>query len=72
MKTPNKAQRPPPISTEDFKARIRAIYQPKTGEPCHCQIGVERDNCSICEGTGQRIDFEAIRARRREEHPCIK
>lgn len=38
-------------------------YQPKTGEPCDCVPGQERDNCPQCEGTGQRIDFKAIRAR---------
>lgn len=39
-------------------------YQPKTGQPCSCKRGIERDNCPACEGTGQRIDFAAIRARR--------
>ncbi len=39
-------------------------YQPKTGKLCYCRKGVERDNCPACEGTGQRIDFAAIRARR--------
>ena len=38
-------------------------YQPKTGQRCHCRPGRERDNCPDCEGTGQRIDFAAIRAR---------
>ena len=38
-------------------------YQPKTGAPCSCKRGIERDNCPACEGTGQRIDFAAIRAR---------
>jgi len=37
-------------------------YQPKTGQPCHCKQGVQRDNCPACEGTGWRIDFAAIRA----------
>jgi hypothetical protein len=37
-------------------------YQPKTGKPCGCRRGIERDNCPACEGTGQRIDFAAIRA----------
>ena len=32
--------------------------------PCHCRRGQERDNCPGCEGSGQRIDFEAIRRRR--------
>jgi len=61
-----------PESVADFKARIKAIYQPKTGEACHCKRGVERDNCSRCEGTGEVIDFAAIRARRRAENPCIR
>lgn len=39
-------------------------WQPKTGAPCGCRPGQERDNCPSCEGTGQRIDFAAIRARR--------
>jgi len=43
----------------------RRAYQPKTGQPCHCRPGRERDNCPDCEGTGWRIDFRAIRARRR-------
>jgi hypothetical protein len=38
-------------------------YQPKTGEPCTCRRGMQRDNCPACEGTGWRIDFAAIRAR---------
>ena len=29
--------------------------------PCSCRRGIERDNCPQCEGTGQRIDFAAIR-----------
>jgi hypothetical protein len=40
-------------------------YQPKIGQPCYCKPGIQRDNCPACEGTGQRIDFEAIRARTR-------
>ena len=44
-----------------------SAYQPKTGQPCACRKGRERDNCPACEGTGQRIDFAAIRARVREE-----
>ena len=39
-------------------------YQPKTGQACGCKRGVQRDNCPQCEGTGQRIDFSAIRARK--------
>lgn len=44
-------------------------YQPKTGQPCGCRRGIQRDNCAACEGTGWRIDFAAIRARenQREE-----
>lgn len=38
-------------------------YQPKTGQTCGCRPGIERDNCPQCEGTGQRIDFAAIRSR---------
>ena len=38
-------------------------YQPKTGTPCHCKPGQQRDNCPTCEGTGQRIDFAVIRNR---------
>jgi len=33
--------------------------------PCSCKRGQQRDNCPQCEGTGQRIDFAAIRARNR-------
>lgn len=39
-------------------------YQPKTGRPCMCKAGLERDNCPRCEGTGQEIDFAAICAQR--------
>lgn len=39
-------------------------YQPKTGQACHCRPGQARDNCPDCEGTGQRIDFAAIRTRK--------
>ncbi len=38
-------------------------YQPKTGQKCGCRRGVQRDNCSNCEGTGQVVDFRAIRNR---------
>lgn len=38
-------------------------YQPKTGVPCTCKRGQQRDNCAACEGTGWQIDFAAIRAR---------
>ena len=39
----------------------KAEYQPKTGQPCSCKPGQQRDNCPQCEGTGQKIDFAAIR-----------
>jgi len=39
-----------------------SAYRPKTGQPCSCRCGIERDNCPMCEGTGQRIDFAKIRA----------
>lgn len=41
-----------------------SAYQPKTGHKCHCRSGIQRDNCTACEGTGWRIDFAAIRAKR--------
>ena len=40
-------------------------HRPKTGQPCSCRRGIERDNCPQCEGTGQRIDFAAIRNARK-------
>lgn len=40
------------------------MYRPLTGAPCSCRRGQQRDNCPACEGTGMRIDFAAIRARR--------
>lgn len=47
------------------------MYQPKTGQECFCKrgierggfFGIERDNCSNCEGTGYVIDFKTIRAK---------
>ena len=36
-------------------------YQPKTGLPCHCRKGIQRDNCPTCEGTGLQIDFARLR-----------
>jgi len=38
-----------------------SAYQPKTGASCFCKKGGQRDNCPACEGTGQQIDFKAIR-----------
>jgi hypothetical protein len=46
----------------------KKMYQPKTGEKCHCKKGIQRDNCPDCEGTGWRIDFKAIRAKTMEKH----
>jgi len=43
------------------------MYQPKTGQPCTCRRGLERDNCPRCEGTGWVIDFRAIRERAMRE-----
>lgn len=37
-------------------------YQPKTGAKCGCKRGVQRDNCPNCEGTGNVINFAAIRS----------
>ena len=45
------------------------MYQPKTGVPCGCKRGTQRDNCPECEGTGQRIDFAAVRARGSASRP---
>lgn len=39
----------------------KAEFQPKTGEPCSCRPGQQRDNCPACEGTGQKVDFKKIR-----------
>lgn len=44
--------------------RHEKTYQPKTGQPCSCRRGQQRDNCPACEGTGMKIDFAAIRARK--------
>lgn len=46
---------------------MSTAYQPKTGAPCTCRKGLDRDNCPACEGTGQQIDFAAIRARKFDE-----
>jgi hypothetical protein len=45
------------------RSKIKAPYQPKTGQLCSCKPGIQRDNCPRCEGTGQCVDFAAIRAR---------
>lgn len=52
---------------EDVGAKVNDLlgnkreYQPKTGARCSCRPGVQRDNCSACEGTGHCIDFKRIR-----------
>lgn len=46
----------------DFVKIRQEPYQPKTGTACSCRPGWQRDNCTKCEGTGQVIDFKAIRA----------
>jgi len=56
-----------PGSSPEPKPESKPEYQPKTGEACSCKPGVERDNCPHCEGTGMKIDFAAIRARRTEK-----
>lgn len=43
------------------------MWQPKTGAACYCRKGTQRDNCITCEGTGQRIDFAAIRRKHTHE-----
>ena len=52
------------VKIDEYSAATPGEYQPKTGARCHCRKGVQRDNCPDCEGTGWRIDFAAIRARR--------
>ncbi len=49
---------------------MKKAYQPKTGTPCTCKPGKHRDNCPLCEGTGMRIDFAAIRARKTTPKPA--
>jgi len=43
---------------------VSTYYQPKTGQKCSCKLGIYRDNCPNCEGTGWVIDFRAIHKRR--------
>lgn len=50
-------------AAEGRRQAAKPEYQPKTGRPCSCRPGQQRDNCPTCEGTGQTIDFAAIRAR---------
>lgn len=41
-----------------------------TGQKCSCKRGIERDNCSNCEGTGKLIDFRAMRSRAQDKCHC--
>ncbi len=65
------------VPDDEYERRTKAIltkvnallgnvneYQPKTGAKCGCRRGVQRDNCSNCEGTGQVVDFRDIRNRK--------
>ena len=42
-------------------------YTPKTGNPCTCRRGIERDNCPKCEGSGWEINFHALHARKQRQ-----
>lgn len=59
-------QTSPDFNRERWFAQIDTLRenQPTTGAKCSCRPGMERDNCPSCEGTGWRIDFAAIRARK--------
>ena len=48
------------VSVEESK--INKISLPKTGKPCSCKKGIERDNRSNCEGTGMAIDWRKFHA----------
>src|SRR5438128_11130754 len=37
---------------EQEGGEVMGAYQPKTGAPCSCKRGAQRDNCPTCEGTG--------------------
>ncbi len=39
---------------------ITSKKAPKTGAVCGCKKGIQRDNCSNCEGTGWVINFRLI------------
>lgn len=41
---------------------MKAPVPPKTGARCSCKPGIARDNCPSCEGSGEVIDFKALRA----------
>src|ERR1017187_1717418 len=47
---------------EESKAIREVESKMPTSGPCHCKPGVERDNCSDCEGTGKQIDWRAWHA----------
>lgn len=64
MSAPTAKQRRAAKQRDAHAWQRHAPYQPKTGAPCSCKPGIARDNCPQCEGTGQRIDFAAIRARK--------
>lgn len=51
----------PHLAAESKAVREVEAKMPTSG-PCHCKPGVERDNCSDCEGTGQQIDWRAFHA----------
>ncbi len=61
--TPLCAACDPESDLDECDKMVKEAYQPKTGQACSCKPGLERDNCPQCEGTGQRIDFAAIRAK---------
>lgn len=48
------------------------FHQPKTGVKCFCKSGIQRDNCPNCEGTGEVIDFAAIRKYSEEKRKLNK
>jgi hypothetical protein len=50
-------------NTLTIQRNEKKAYTPLTGAKCGCRRGVQRDNCPNCEGTGNVIDFAAIRAR---------
>jgi hypothetical protein len=43
----------------------RAAGLPRTGLHCACRPGVERDNCSLCEGSGWEIDWRVYHAQKK-------
>ena len=67
---PNFADGEEDTRTDDVLKKVNKLlgnvreYQPKTGAKCGCRRGIQRDNCANCEGTGQVVDFAAIRAQR--------